>query len=126
MTEQLDIPREVVNNENVRHTVMSVMLKPKDGEAFKIAIDLFNKRYVEYVDPKDLEIQRLKQELSALKEKHKPVRKKKRTLTKGELLEVEELISRGEDNTSLATQYDMSDSAISRIRLRMRKAGEDV
>ena len=91
-----------------------------------VAYDHFVENYDEYIDPLQLRVNALEAELKALKEKHKQPRKTRRKLTAGEQREVRELIIKGEGNTPIATEYDCSDSAISRYRIEMRKEGLDV
>ena len=121
----MDLVKEYTLEGGRKLTLVSLSMADKSGTV-EYKLEDFNKKFEEYIDPKDLEIQRLRNELAAMKEKHKPVRKKKKTLTKMERLEVEQLIANGEGNPAIATQYDMSESAVSRIRIRMQKAGEDV
>lgn len=125
MTE-LYLPKEVVDKDGRRAIVVSVTVVPlviggKGTEQHDIKLDNFLETYTEYVDPKDLEIARLLKQLADLKAKHKPARKKKRTLTALERAEVRTLIANGENNTAIATQYDISDSSVSRMRKTMEK-----
>ena len=124
MTE-LYIPTEVVDKNGRRAIVTSIHIS--DGtEGHDIKLENFLETYTEYVDPKDFEIARLKQELADLKAKHKQPRRARRKLTKGEIKEIEEHIRLGEGNTPIAKEYDVSDTTVSKIRVRMRKGGEDV
>lgn len=118
-----DLQRDIVNENGERAHLVSINIVYAGGDSQMIDRENFNEKWDEYIDPRDLEIQRLLKELEALKLKHKPVRKKKRSLNTGERAEVRQLISRGESNTTIAQEYDISDSAVSRIRKGMVKEG---
>jgi len=119
------LPKEVVDKNGRRVFVTSVNIT--DGEeSHDIKLDNFLETYEEYVDPKDVEIARLNQQIADLKVKGRKHKKPRRMLTKDERLEIEVLISNGETNRPIATQYDISETTISKIRVAMRKGGEDV
>ena len=82
--------------------------------------------YTEYIDPKDVEIQRLREEVAKLKEKAKKPRVTRRVILPGEKKEMIELIRKGESNTAIATEYKLSETVVSRYRVELRKAGEEV
>lgn len=92
----------------------------------KIFFENFVSAYTEYVDPLELEIQRLNTEIKKLKVQLKPFRRPRKQLSAGEISEIRELITRGEGNGTLATEYECSTSRISRIRTEMKKENKIV
>ena len=81
--------------------------------------------YEDYVDPKDLEIQRLKEYIKKLEEPK--VKKRYTRLTPEEWREVEDLIRiRSISNLDIAKEYGISDSSVSKRRKDMRLKGENV
>jgi len=123
----LDLPELVEDKNGEIYFVDAVKLSNRDTADFILVDkDAFLQTYTEYVNPMQLEINRLTEENKKLKEQLKPLRKPRRKLSKGEILEIEELISKGETNRPIAKEYDISETAISKIRVRMRKGGEDV
>ena len=125
--EKIDLPRIVIDQNFTIVTVTEVIvLDKKSGASSTVEYTNFIDSYEEYHDPKDIRIRALEDELKALKEKHKPVRKKRRKLLDGEITEIKELIRKGQGNTEIGKEYDCSDSTVSRFRLELRKAGEDV
>jgi len=127
----IDLKQEVISDVGGgRYLVTQVELTPSmhnrtASATMTVAYSVFIDEYSEYIDPKDIEIDRLNREIQKLKEKKKP-RKKRRMLSSGEIKEIRELILKGEGNTSLGIEYQISDSAISKIRVAMRKEGQDV
>lgn len=114
---KIELPVEVVGPTDIRFKVTGVrLLDTKTGTTHTIDIAIFAYDYEEYIDPKDLEIQRLLAENKKLKDRLKPERKKRRVLTPGEIKEIKELIDKGESNPVIAKEYGSSDSTISRIR----------
>ena len=126
--ERIDLPKEVINGNGVRHQVLAITLKNMEApaETFNVQLPLFIDSYKEYHDPKDVRIRALEDELIALKLKHKPARKKRRKLLDGEIKDIKTDIRAGLGNTEIGKEYDCSDSTVSRIRLELRKDGEDV
>jgi len=76
----------------------------------------FVKKYTEYTDPKDLEIKRLLSVIEDLEKAGKPPRKRRRTLTAGEIKEIRVLIHLNTDIHEIAAEYKSSTSAIYRIK----------
>ena len=66
----------------------------------------FVEYYEEYLDPKDIEIARLKRELE--KYKAQVPKKKRRIITEGERKEIKELILKGEGNRPLAKSIKLA------------------
>ena len=123
--ERIEIPEEVINTKsNERFTVISITIVDNKENGHTIDLNNFMDSFIEYIDPKDLKIQMLEEEIRKLKEKHKPVRKKKRTLLPGEVKEIKELLFKGESNIDIAKEYDVSDSTVSRIRVELKKEGK--
>lgn len=116
-------------NGNVRE-IKSVGLAPLEGgDPIIVSYENFIDAYDEFVDPKDLEIVRLTEQVKKLKEQleGKTLRKKRRKhLSKGEIKDIQELIRAGHKNIAIAKDFDISDPSISKIRTEMRKRGEDV
>ena len=125
---EIDLPLEVIGTSGMeRAIVVSVNLQFND-EVQAILYENFIKDYREYMDPKQIEINRLNKVIEDLKLKAKKTRvsKPRRTLTPLERQEIRQLIENGESNTPIAIQYGVGDSTVSKIRCEMRKAGEDV
>jgi len=76
----------------------------------------FVKNYTEYTDPKDLEIKRLLSVIEELEKTGKPPRKRRRTLSAGEIKEIRVLIHLNTDVNEIAAEYKSSTSAIYRIK----------
>ena len=86
----------------------------KDGR--EVYYSEFIKKYTEYTDPKDLEITRLLGVIEELEKAGKPTRKRRRTLTAGEIKEIRVLIHLNTDINEIAKEYESSTSAIYRIK----------
>jgi len=110
-----------VNEEHWIVDAITLRLSFEPTEERVISYDTFVKNYDEYINPKDLRIRALEEELRALKLKHKPARKTRRVLLDGELVEIKELINQGIGNTEIGKEYGCSDSTISRIRVAMKR-----
>lgn len=125
----IEIPLEVQDTETQeRFTVVAIKIANVTDVSISknIEVETFCNNYREYIDPRQIEINRLNAEVKKLKEQLKPLRKKRRTLSAGEIIEVRELIVNGESNQTIAKEYQCSDSAVSRHRIEMRKEGKDV
>ena len=128
----IDIPIIVEQKTNLfnQFDVVSITLsEPNETDGrrtFSITPAVFMKEYREYINPMQLEINRLLAENKKLKDQLKPLRKPRRRLSDGEVKEVEEHILEGSNNLDLAKEYQVSDSTISKIRIRLRKSGRDV
>lgn len=125
MKDKIELPHMVTNDNKEVGKVISLTLEFKDGRQ-DIEYTNFLEHYSEYVSPQQVEINRLNAEVAKLKEQLKPFRKKRRKLLDGEIEEIKKLILAGSGNTELATEYQVSDSTISKFRIVLRKAGEDV
>jgi len=86
----------------------------KDG--LEVYYSEFVKKYTEYTDPKDLEIKRLLSVIEELEKAGKPQRKRRRTLSAGEIKEIRVLIHLNTDIHEIAAEYKSSTSAIYRIK----------
>ena len=128
----IDIPTIVEHKTNLfnQFDVVSITLsEPNETDGrrtFSITPEVFMEEYREYINPMQLEINRLLAENKKLKDQLKPLRKPRRRLSDGEVKEVEEHILEGSNNLDLAKEYQVSDSTISKIRIRLRKSGRDV
>lgn len=121
--------KEVTNRDGQICLIQNIEVRNKyTGELVAIPFDNFVEAYDEYIDPKDLEIQRLNkiiEELKSGKTSGKVGGTKKRLLP-AEWREVEELIRQGLKNVEIAKEYGISDSTVSTRRSQMRKKGEEV
>ncbi len=124
--DKLEIPEMVMNTDGVVCRVSSVGIVPNGGDLQAITLSNFLEHYIEYINPQQLEINRLLKENKQLREKLKPHRKPRRKLLPGEIVEIRELIIKGEGNTPIAEEYKVGDSTISKIRCEMRKRGAEV
>ena len=122
--EELYLPATIVNKEtgtiySVEHiTVMNNNTKTEVNRAQLLG------SFIEYVDPKDAEIARLRSIIEEMKAP--PERKTRKHMSKDEWKEVMDLIRKGLGNTEIAALYDISDSSVSKRRIEMRKMGETV
>jgi len=117
-----DLPEQVVDKQGNIFTVDSVKVFNNKEQEVHIGIHSFNRDYRAYIDPKDIRIQALEDELKELREKiENPRRKKRRILTDGEIKEIEGLIRIGEEIHDIAAEYESSTSAIYRIRQKMNQ-----
>jgi len=128
----IDIPTVVEHKTNLfnQFDVVSITLsEPNETDGrrtFSITPEVFMEEYREYINPMQLEINRLLAENKKLKEKLKPVRKTRKRLTTGEKTDIRKDILAGANNLSIAKEYDCSDTVISKMRCELRRAGEDV
>lgn len=95
-------------------------------ETVTIPFDKFIEAYEEYIDPRDLEIEKLNKLIKELQEEKKAQKKPRRRLTKEEWKEIDELIRKGIRNIDIAAEYGISDTGVSKRRTDLRKAGEAV
>ena len=124
INEQIDLPQEVVTDDDINvYTIESIKFIDVSEP---IQYQLFIQKFKEYIDPKQIEINRLLAENKKLKEQLKPLRKTRRRLLPGEITEIKELIRKGNSNLKLASEYQVSDSTISKLRIQMRREGEEV
>jgi len=117
-------------NGNVRE-IKSIGLAPLEGgDPIIVSYENFIEAYDEFVDPKDLEIIRLTEQIKKLKEQldEKANKRKRRpNISKEEYKEIEELIRKGElNNTEISKLFDTRDAVISKRRVLMRSKGENV
>ena len=126
--ERIELPLIVTNSSGETSQVLGVDLKiiGNNEEPFMVQTESFLNTYEEYIDPKELRIKQLEKQLEELKAKHKKPRQSRKRLLPGEKLEIRELILKGEPNLSIAKEYEVSDSTISKIRIDMRKEGKEV
>ena len=118
----IDLKQEIVTEDGQKFFIESILMNPLDNTTPRVApFSHFTERYSEYIDPKDIEIARLKKELA----KYRP-KKTRRLLNNGERKEIVELILKGETNRPIAQEYQVSETVISKMRVQMRKQGEDV
>jgi len=120
----IDIPTIVEHKTNLfnQFDVVSIILMDLEGKnEFSITPAVFMKEYREYINPMQLEINRLLAENKKLKEQLKPLRKPRRRLLAGELEEIKKLLETGATNPEIATEYKVSPSTISKIRSDLRK-----
>ncbi len=126
MATDIEIPKMVIDKSDKISRIASIGIRADKEELIAISLDNFLENYTEYIDPKQMEINRLLKENKALKEKLKKPRKIRRKLLPGEIVEIRELILKGEGNTPIAEEYKIGDSTISKIRCEMRKEGKEV
>ena len=124
--ERIDLPQYVTDMNGVIGEITGIIVSNEENGDYQVEYPSFLEAYKEYIDPKDIRIKALEDELIALKLKQKPERKKRRKLLDGEIKDIKTDIRAGLGNTEIGKEYDCSDSTISRIRLELRKAGEDV
>lgn len=119
--EKIELPEQVISIDGKRCQVITVQLRHKE-EYVDIEYTNFLSNYKEYVDPLQIEIDRLNKVIEAMKAKNKKPRgpyKPRRILTPIERAEVYNLILSGESNTAIAEQYGCSDSTVSKLRKTM-------
>jgi len=121
----IDLKQIVVDRDGNKLTIVGIVLHDKDNKPNNLSFSAFVDSFTEYVDPKDIEIERLNKVIANLKLKGKKPRKVRRKLLPGELIEIKELIDKGEGNTAISKEYDCSDSTISRIRIEHMKGKPD-
>lgn len=124
----MDLLKNIINTKtNVRGCIITIDVQ-YHGETKPTVMNLdeFNETIEEYVDPRDVEIERLNKVIADLKMRKKKPRKMRKRLTFGEIAEIKELILKGESNTAIGNEYNVSDSTVSRFRIEMRKGGHDV
>ena len=122
----IDLTKQVESRAGDLYEVLEVSLRDMNtNEVVAVKFDSFLLNYSEYVDPKDLEIERLKQIIKDLENGAKPKHTKTR-LTDDEWLDVENDIRNGGRNIDIARTYGISDSSVSKKRIAMRKLGEKV
>ncbi len=119
---KIELPKQVKDSNGEVYDLVSITVKNND-KTNAVPRDNFLAQYTEFLDPKDLEIERL---MNIIKELETPKKPTKRRLLKGEWKEIEELIRKGEGNTQIANEYGISDSAVSKRRTEMRNNGEEV
>lgn len=124
----IDLLKDVKDRQEKRYVIVGLTLRPHTGgETLSVPYENFVEAYDEYVDPKDLEIQRLNRIIEELKNgKDNSTRKGRIMLSNEQWEEVKDLIRKGVRNIDIAAEYGISDSAISKRRTEMRNAGEDV
>ena len=131
-TLDIDIPIIVENIDGLtkQFNVISITLgEPNETDGrrtFSITPEVFMNEYREYINPLQIEINRLMAENKRLKDKMKVDRKPRRTLSSGEITDIKADILSGGNNTDISKEYQVSDSSISKIRISMRKEGKDV
>ncbi len=126
-TNTIDLPHIVVNKDGVRARVLSVIIKAENGGEHnsEFSLSTFLTDWVEYIDPKDIEIARLRKQVADLKEKNRKPRKKYRIPTLGEIAEMQALIRQGETGIKIATEYEVSESYVGRLRTEVKKESAD-
>lgn len=64
----MNIPKEVIDKQNKKYTIIGIVVSPHNGEDdFQGTREYFLNNYEEYIDEKDLEIERLKKIIEDLK-----------------------------------------------------------
>jgi len=127
----IDLKQEVISPAGNRYLVSQVELTPsmhnrEEGKTINVSYPVFIDEYVEYIDPKDVEIARLSAEIQKLKDKAKKPRKTRKRLLPGEIKDIKADIIAGSNNMDIAREYEVSDSSISKYRIELRKEGKDV
>ena len=116
----MHIPNQVANIDNGEiYSVVSLTLKhPVLGSTITIPPKDMNENFSEYVDPKDVEIQRLTKELNELRATrvHKEPRKGRTNLTDDQKYEAELLYSTGATDAHVMSKFDVSLSTARRMR----------
>ncbi len=127
MDTKIDLPHIVVDTvKGVRARIVSVVVRYENKDTTTtMATAAFLSTFVEYVDPKDVEIARLRKQVEDLKVKARKPRKSYRTPNAGELLEMRELLKQGTVGHKVAIEYGVSESFVGRVRTEMRKENPD-
>lgn len=92
--------------------------KVSDTDTLNIKYETFVDGYEEYVDPKDIRIEALENELRELKEKiYAPAKKRTRvTITDGIRREIADAIKKGATKEQIKLEYSISFASYDRIR----------
>ncbi len=127
MDTKIDLPNIVVDTiRGNKARVVSVVVRYESKDTTDtISTAAFLSTFVEYVDPKDVEIARLRKQVEDLKVKARKPRKSYRTPNAGELLEMRELLKQGTVGHKVAIEYGVSESFVGRVRAEMRKENPD-
>lgn len=107
----MDLKKQVIDNNGIRYEVLGiVVIADGNNESEQLTISQFNNNYEEYIDPKDLEIERL---LAIIKDLEKPkVKPSGKRLTQPEKDEVRKLVEAGHEIIDIASTYNISTSSI--------------
>lgn len=118
--EKIDLEKQVINKHGDISTVVSITLNEKNDK-YDIPYENFIKTYENYLDPRDVEIKRLRALVDKLRKGTKK-RKTRKVLSPGEWKEIDELIIIGKaSNIDIAKEYEVSDSGISKRRRQIEK-----
>lgn len=108
--ELIDLPREVVSiHSGEKYTVVGVDLGDTKGV---VSYGTFLDGYDEYIDPKDVEINRLLAIIKDLEQKPKKSNAPKRRPTEAEKGDMKTMYEKGIAVGLIASQYEISPSAV--------------
>ena len=127
MDTKIDLPNIVVDTvRGNRARIVSVVVRYDSKDTTDtISTAAFLSTFVEYIDPKDVEIARLRKQVEDLKVKARKPRKSYRTPDAGEILEMRALLAQGTVGHKIATEYGVSASYVSKLRGEMKKENPD-
>ncbi len=110
----IDLKKEVKLDGNFKEpqTISKIIFTDKT----EVYYEQFITEYTEYIDPKDIEIQKLLDIIENLKEPVKKIRKRRKALDINEVKDIKVLLQLNTDVHEIAREYQSSTSAIYRIK----------